>query len=102
MATAATTSCALPLAPAPQLTDGQGGRAAGMPGASTPPVTPAVPARDGEAAGGRAQDAAFERLTDALRSASVSVQFEIDSTSHARHHQGNGQEQRRGDPADPD
>ncbi len=41
----------------------------------------AVPARDGRRPAG-ALDAAFERLTDALRNASVSVQFEIDSTSH--------------------
>lgn len=80
MATAATTSSALPPALATQLTEWPDRRVNSMPGERAA-GTPGAPARDGKQPS-PSLDAALERLTDALRTASVSVQFEIDSTSH--------------------
>ncbi|WP_432261327.1 flagellar protein FlaG [Cupriavidus sp. TMH.W2] len=80
MATAATTSSALPPALATQLTEWPDRRVTGMPGERAA-GTPGAPAKDGKRPS-PSLDAALERLTDALRTASVSVQFEIDSTSH--------------------
>lgn len=81
MATAATTSSAPPAALATQLTEWPERR---VPGASVEAAAPGKPggvAKDGKQPS-PSLDAALERLTDALRTASVSVQFEIDSTSH--------------------
>ena len=79
MATAATTSSAQAPALATKMTEwperrvtGLDTTAPGMPGDAKPNSKPPSPSLD----------AALERLTDALRTASVSVQFEIDSTSH--------------------
>jgi len=81
MATAATTSSALPAALATQLTEWPDRRASGA------SIEAAASGKAGSAAKDGKQpspslEAALERLTDALRTASVSVQFEIDSTSH--------------------
>ncbi len=81
MATAATTSSALPPALATQLTERQDRRVASMSGESAAYGMPGAPAKDGRQPS-PSLDAALERLADALRTASVSVQFEIDSTSH--------------------
>ncbi|WP_454737365.1 flagellar protein FlaG [Cupriavidus necator] len=88
MATAAPPSSVLPPALAAQLAERQDRRFPGMPAAEAGPAAPATPAavaQDGTApfpAQNTALDAALERLTQALRTASVSVQFEIDSGSH--------------------
>ncbi len=79
MATAATASSTLPPALATQLTEWPDRR---MPGASFEAAAPGKPGavtKDGKQP---SLDAALERLTEALRTASVSVQFEIDSNSH--------------------
>ncbi|WP_265920089.1 flagellar protein FlaG [Cupriavidus nantongensis] len=84
MATAATTST-MPISVLAVQPNGQPERPlTGIPAASD------TVARQGNSTGGGQTsplpapplDAALARLTDALRTASVSVQFEIDSTSH--------------------
>ncbi|WP_354683135.1 flagellar protein FlaG [Cupriavidus necator] len=88
MATAATPSSVLPPALAAQLAGRQDRGFPGMPAAEASqanPSTATAAAQDGKApfpAQDTALDAALERLTEALRTASVSVQFEIDSGSH--------------------
>lgn len=81
MATAATTSSALPAALATQLTEWPDRRVTGASVEAATPEQPGSAAKDGKQPS-PSLDSALERLTDALRTASVSVQFEIDSTSH--------------------
>jgi flagellar protein FlaG len=81
MATAATNSSALSAALAPQLTDWPDHRVTGAAAETAAPGKPGAVANDGKQPS-PSLDAALERLIAALRTASVSVQFEIDSTSH--------------------
>lgn len=81
MATAATTPSTSLATQAVQPTEQADYRATGMPAAA------AISAKGGNGARDSNQpspslDAALARLTEALRTASVSVQFEIDTTSH--------------------
>lgn len=81
MATAATTSSTPLSMLAPQPIDQLDHRLTGVPTGAAELVRP----RDGATDAGQPSsslDAALARLTEALRTASVSVQFEIDSSSH--------------------
>ncbi|WP_042880081.1 flagellar protein FlaG [Cupriavidus necator] len=81
MATAATPSSVLPPALANQPAGRQDRRVPGMPAGEAAQAAPETSAANGKPPL-PSLDAALERLTEALRTASVSVQFEIESSSH--------------------
>lgn len=81
MATAATASSALSATLATTLAEPHDRRTSATPAAAEGKAAANGTAEDGKEPS-IALDAAVARLTEALRTASVSIQFEIDSTSH--------------------